>query len=448
MLETGDRVVVAVSGGPDSVCLLGVLRDLAAELGIALHAAHLDHMFRGEESAAEARFVASLCRDIGVPATVEARDVPAYCAGRGLSAQAGAREVRYGFLREVARRSGAQRIALGHTAGDQAETVLMRLIRGAGPAGLAGIPPVRDDIIRPLIEATRPEILAYLVDRKLGYVNDPSNLSPVYTRNRVRRELIPALERFNPRIVETLAAEAALLREENEAAAAQLEPVIGLVLRQDGDRMRIGRTAFNALPAAVRRRILRFALASFAGPGRELSSVQTEESVRFMESAQSGRSLHLPGGLVLSREYDDLVIGPGERDRGFLFPLSVPGVTRVPALGLSVEVRVSGEGASRDRRDENNEWQAQFDYAKIALPLALRSRRRGDRFHPAGMGGRAKKLQDYFVDEKVPRPMRDRVPLLASGDDIVWVVGMRTNERFLAGPGTERVLAVSVTSER
>jgi len=459
MLSPGDRIVAAVSGGPDSVCLLRALLALAPEYGLKLHIAHLDHRFRGSESAAEAAFVAELAKKLGIPATVESRDVPAYCAERGLSAQAGAREVRYRFLRQVADAAGANRIALGHTANDQAETLLMRLVRGAGVSGLSAIRPVRENIIRPLIDVTRDEIMAYLKEIGQDFVTDPSNLTPVYTRNRVRQEVLPVLERFNPRVVEALSLAAEVLRDEDQAMAVLLVPFMAEAVLQEDGAVRIDRTAFNGLLPALRRRVLRKALALSCESGTaELSSVQTRAALGFMADAQTGRTMELPGGLVLTREYDSLIIRLTEHVEDFSLPLAVPGRTSLPGRGLEVEARVhdaaafpgglSSRGGKEDEGpgtfDENYLWQAQFDYDKIALPLYLRNRRSGDWFSPAGMNGMRKKLQDYFVDEKVPRSGRASVPLLATEQDLVWVIGMRTDGRFLPGPRTRKVLAVAV----
>jgi tRNA(Ile)-lysidine synthase len=459
LLSPGDRVVVAVSGGADSVCLLRALLSLAPEYGLTLHVAHLDHQFRGRESAAEAMFVEGLAKGLGIAATVERRDVPAYCSERGLSAQVGGREVRYRFLQQVAGSVNADRIAFGHTANDQAETLLMRLIRGAGMAGLSAIPPVRENIIRPLIDVTRQEVLAYLQDIGQDFVTDPSNLKPVYTRNRIRQEAIPALERFNPRIVEALATAAEILRDEDAAMEDSLAGIMARMVRRDGEAVRIVRRSFNGLLPALRRRILRKALALSGGeetPG--LSSIRTDEALSFMAEAQTGRSMELPGGLSLAREYDSFILRHRERHEEFTVRLAVPGRTDVPGPGLEVEVQVcealvldgglpSHRGTAHDDEgsfDENYLWQAQFDYDKIALPLYLRSRQAGDWFCPAGMNGKSKKLQDYFVDEKVPLRIRDAVPLLATLKDIVWVIGMRTDGRFLPGPGTKQVLQVTV----
>jgi len=443
MLNPGEYIVVAVSGGPDSVCLLSVLHSIAKDLDLKLHVAHLDHMFRGEESAGEALFVADLAKRLNIPATVERIDVPAFCRERGLSSQAGAREVRYGFLQRIAAETSSSRIATGHTADDQAETFLMRLLRGAGISGLSAIPPLRKNIIRPLIDVTREEVLNYLAANGLEFKTDPSNISPRYTRNRVRMEVLPVLKRFNPRIVETLAAEAALFRDENEALDSHLSACAARTISRDGERVIMKREEFNALPLAFRRRLLRtfVDLAGTAASG--LSAVQIEEALLFMAAARTGRTMDLPRGFVITREYDQFVMSANAPSAEFANTLTVPGLTFISSLGMEVEAGL-GENRTSAAKDINYLWQAEFDYDKIGPILTLRSRRPGDRFQPAGMGGRSKKLQDYFVDEKVPGQKRDAIPLLVSGNDILWVVGLRTDERFLPNPETRRMLTVRV----
>lgn len=445
MLSRGDRVVVAVSGGPDSVCLLSVLRELAPELSLTLHIAHLDHMFRGEESAAEARFVRDLAEAAHLPATIDAFDVPRYCRERGLSSQAGAREVRYRFLGQAAASVKASRIALGHTASDQAETLLLRLLRGAGAAGLSGMRPKRGMIIRPLIAATRKAVLEHLAQRGLPFTTDPSNLSAAYTRNRVRLELLPALRTFNPRIEELLAAEATLLQDEDDAMDRTVEGLLPGTVLQSGGSVSILREPFRALLPALQRRLLRTTLLLALGDDAPaLSWTQTEEALAFIADAGSGRSLHLPGGAALTREYGQLIVDRGAHQKSFSCPLPVPGSTKDPDARWEFAATVDRAPAPAQG---NSRWQATFDYDKIGAPLFIRTRRNGDRFCPAGMGGKSKKLQDFLSDEKVPRRVRDAVPLLATERNILWVVGMRTDERFLAGPGTKRHLVVTVKRE-
>ncbi|HWR71745.1 MAG TPA: tRNA lysidine(34) synthetase TilS, partial [Nitrospirota bacterium] len=376
MLDPGDRVIVAVSGGPDSVCLLAVLRELAPEFSLTLHIAHLDHMFRGEESAAEARFVRELADRLGIPATIEQHDVPAFCRERGLPPQAGAREVRYAFLDRVAGATGAQKIALGHTASDQAETLLLRLLRGAGISGLSGIPPKRGRIIRPLIEVTRDEVLCHLQEQGITFVTDPSNLKSVYTRNRIRLELVPVLKAFNPRIEETIAEEAEILRDEDEAMEARIAATVPAVILREDDTIRIRRDGFNAQFTAIRRRLFRTAVAMlFEGGEPELSSIQTEEALGFIGEAQTGRVMDLPDGLCLEREYDTFLLRPKVPPKEFQTTLMVPGITSVAELSLEVETRIvdaltlpgdfpspqgKGEGG-KGLLDEISLWQAVLD---------------------------------------------------------------------------------------
>jgi tRNA(Ile)-lysidine synthase len=446
MLKPGDHIVVAVSGGPDSVCLLAVLRSLADKFNLTLHAAHLDHAFRGRESADDALFVAHLAKKLGIPATVEKIDVPAYCRKYGLSSQEGARTVRYDFLERIARAVGASRIATGHTADDQAETLLMRLLRGAGVSGLSAIPPVRRNIIRPLIEITREEILSYLQESGLEFKTDPSNAKPVYTRNKIRLYVLPALRQFNPRIVETLASEAALLRDEDEAAEICLEALYGDVIVRKQESVILKREAFRALPQAFKRRLFRKAVNLAYGEAANLSQIHIDEAIAFMIAARTGRTLQLPCRLTVEREYENFTISANASTQSFSHTLVLNGVTEIPELGLQAESRISEfffEG-KEEELVENYFWQAAFDYDRLLVPLTLRTRLRGDRFCPAGMGGRSKKLQDFFVDKKIPRRKRDAAPLLVSENNIVWVIGLRTDERYLPRPDTKKILKVRI----
>jgi tRNA(Ile)-lysidine synthase len=450
MITPGDRIVVAVSGGPDSVCLLSVLHVLSGKLNLSLHVAHLDHMFRGRQSEEEALFVADLAAKLGTPCTVEHIDVPAYCRERGLSAQAGAREVRYQFLSRVASGINASRIATGHTADDQAETFLLRLLRGAGLSGLSAIPPVRGNIIRPLIEATRESVLDHLREKDLPFVTDPSNAKPVYTRNRIRQEVIPVLKQFNPRIVETLSTEASLLRDEYEASERCLGEN-GVILEQ-GEAV-LDRETFNGLPVAFKRRLIIKAAARAGINTKAMSSVEIDRALDFMATAQTGRSMQLREGFVLRRQYEKFVVRFPLKLPGFAHVLAVPGTTVIPEIGMQVEIAI-GEGLNNPwegaenagQANKNYCWQAQFDYDKIRHPtFQVRNRRPGDRFCPAGMAGKTKKLQDYFVDTKIPREKRERVPLLVAGDDILWIIGFRTDERFQRSAGTRKIIAARVS---
>jgi tRNA(Ile)-lysidine synthase len=443
MLKPGDFVVVAVSGGPDSICLLSILQVLAKDYDLGLHIAHLDHMFRGKESTDEALFVAEFAKKIGIPVTVEKIDVPSFCREYGLSPQEGARIARYRFLHSVAKDIRATRIATGHTADDQAETFIMRLLRGAGASGLSAIPPVRDNIIRPLIESTRDEVMVYLEEAGHAFMTDSSNAKPAYTRNRIRLDILPVLKQFNPRVIETLASEAALLRDEDEALETYLAALSPRVISLEKDGAAFKREKFNALPQAFKRRLFRNTVRIVGGDLAGLSSVQIDEALTFMVAARTGRILHLPCRLTVEREYERFIVSMQTAAQAFSCTLALPGVTLVPEFGLQVEAKIA-EISARDPETKNYLWQAEFDYDKIQCPLILRTKLDGDRFCPTGMGGRSKKLQDYFVDKKIPRRKRDAIPLLVSGGEILWVIGLRTDGRYLRRPDTKRVLTVRI----
>jgi tRNA(Ile)-lysidine synthase len=300
---------------------------------------------------------------------------------------------------------------------------------------------VRENIIRPLIDITREEVLDYLKETGLDFVTDPSNTKPVYTRNRIRMEVLPVLERFNPRIVATLAAEAGQLRDEDEAVEEYCATLADSILLRKENTVFVKRNEFNTMPPAFRRRLLKKAsdLAGVESSG--LSRIQIDEAISFMAAARTGRTMGLPHGLKIGREYDRFVISAQTGTDDFSQVIMIPGVTAISELRMVIETRVA-DRPQEEHEDINYVWQALFDYDKIGPVLTLRSRHPGDWFCPTGMGGKSKKIQDYFVNEKVPRRKRDHVPLLCSGEDILWVMGMRTDERFLANAETKKVLVV------
>jgi tRNA(Ile)-lysidine synthase len=462
MLSQGDRVIVAVSGGPDSVALLHILHRLAGEWNLALHVFHMDHGLRGEASRADARYVAELAERLGHPCTVVTL-APGELKRRPGSLQANARAARYEALAALVRQVGARCVALGHHRDDQAETVLMRFLRGAGPHGLAGIPPVRQadgvTYIRPLIDVRRSEIETYCTAHELFPRQDESNLRAVYLRNRLRLELVPYLERtYNPALVENLAQLADILREEDrfleEVAQQALEqcrvPDEGVALRGD---------LLLCRPPAVARRVIRLAARLAAGPNCELGLVHVTQVLGLLHHPHGSHRLDLPGVRV-TVEYGVCRFEQPE-DHGAPAAarlLTVPGITEMPDLNLRIEavyqaptgaapaeVPAPATAAPAPRADPEASCvrEAAFDADRLPGPLAVRFRLPGDRIWPVGMAG-SKKLQDLLVDAKVPRRLRDRIPLLVAGPDLLWVIGYRLDRRYLATPATEKVLVLRV----
>ncbi|WP_242393076.1 tRNA lysidine(34) synthetase TilS [Anaeromyxobacter oryzisoli] len=391
LLTPSDRVLVALSAGPDSTALVAVLAALrdAGHLG-SVSALHVDHGLRagGDEDAAAAR---ATCARFGV-----AFESVRVVVGRG-NVEAQARRARYAALRAAAARTGATRIATGHTRGDQAETVLLRLLRGAGARGLGGIPPRRGAIVRPLIDRSRAEGLAYLADLGLSWREDPTNASPRFARNRVRHELLPAIRALAPAIERTLARTADLLRADEQALSARARVKVGASVAVELARL-------DAEPDAVRRRIVR-RLWRNAGGGRGLEGKHVEAVLALLSRGRPGRAT-LGGGLEARCRYGRLEIGPIAARRAGFAPIDVagPGRYEVPGRGVTVEIVAARPDAIR--------W-----------PLALRTRRPGDRFRPEGGPG-TKKLKGWLIDRKVPREARDGLLLLARGDRIAAVADL------------------------
>ena len=451
MLAPGGRVIAAVSGGPDSVAMLHVLRELYGELDISLAVAHLDHGFR-PESADEAGFVKDIAEGMGLPFFTEKARLKESLLARPENRQEAARRVRYEFLEKVLREFNADKISVGHTADDQAETLLMRLLRGSGTQGLSAIPPVRGRIVRPLIEATRDDVLEYLSKRGIRYVTDPSNLKPDYLRNRLRMELFPLLKKCNPEVIKSLCQSADILREEGDFLDGYAGQALDGIARESHGALILGREALLAMHPAIRRRVLRLAVGRVKGDLLGVGFTHLAESEGLISSGETGKSLDLPGGIRIETSYGDVSVGMTREKVRYEMELPVPGRVELPQAGMAVESvfpvksphpcsthASRGCPASPGGRGENNE--ACFDMGLIKGPLVVRNRRPGDAFYPVGMEGR-KKLQDFFVDKKVPRELRDVTPVLACGEEIMWVIGMRRDRRFLAGPGTQKALLV------
>ncbi len=452
LVARGGRVAVALSGGPDSVALLHLLGELErdGELIVA-GAAHLHHGLRGAEADADERFCRELAVRLGLAFEAERADVRALARERRRSIEDAARLARYAFLDRAASRLGAEVVAVGHNRDDQAETFLLRLIRGAGPRGLAGILPRAGRVVRPLLEVTRAELRAYLAERGLQCRHDASNADVAIPRNRVRHELIPYLEReFSPGIVGVLAREAAIAAADEDRLNAEAIELASAIVLADKDGARVEAAALTSLHPALAARVARIALARLAGarflgfdhieafldlarggtPGAALSL--PGQRARVFEAASPGEARRVIGLTAATRQRVHAAAGPF-----FRVPLSIPGEVTLSSSGWAISAQPlarlpDGEAGGAERGVERARGNTvAVAAAALSLPLAVRSRRQGDRFRPLGLGGASKKLQDFLVDRKIPREERDRLPLVVDGKDrIVWVVGQSVGEDF------------------
>jgi tRNA(Ile)-lysidine synthase len=438
MLAPGDKVLIGLSGGPDSVCLSLILDELKDNFNISLHAVYINHGLRPEEAAQEEEFCRAFCAERGMEFHLRRIDLGGSgCRG---NLQEMARDMRYRIFGEVSSETGATRVALGHNADDQAETVLMRLVRGSGRRGLSGIPPVRGNIIRPLIETARRDIEQYLRSRgPQPYMTDSSNLYGSYHRNRLRRDIMPLLRELNPSVVEDICRCADIFRDEDEYLEIEVtKTLMRLISRKNDKGIELFLGPMEVIRRPLLRRVLRRALDSVSSL-RGVSFQNIEDIIELILKRRSGDRIILPRNVRAVREYSLLKITSERPVRVAETALPVPGEAGV---GEGVTIRAMIE----ERRGEYTDSRCEvfLDADLLAFPLKVRARADGDYFFPAGFG-KKKKLQDYFVDEKVPRDMRDSVPVVLSGDDIIWVAGFRSDDRFRMTGQTERVLRLIIS---
>jgi len=450
LIVNGQKLVAAVSGGPDSVCLLDILVKLRDELGIELHVAHLNHQLRGAESDADAEYVAKLADRLNIPSTVQSRDVTAYQKKTRLSPEEAAREVRYAYLAEIAREVGAERIAVGHTADDQVETILMHLIRGSGTRGLRGLLPESRwhpgqenvTIIRPLLEISRAETNSYCGENRLEPRDDTSNASLVPLRNRIRHELLPQLREYNPNIAALLLRTSRIAGDDLAYLDAEADILNKKLVKKQKDTIIFDREPFNALPAAMKRHLLRTSAESLLGNIKDIEAAHIEEIINILDKP-SGKKAILPVGLTFVIERDRYLLGAnpvvlspyptlGEEAR-----LKIPGKTVLPGWDITAEIT-----AVESTPDVDDEFTARFDFDITGNEFNVRKRQPGDRFQPLGMA-QSKKLNEFMIDAGIPQAWRPRVPLVCTGEQIIWVVGQRIDERVKVTGNTRSVLRLN-----
>jgi len=454
MAGPGDRVLVAVSGGADSVCLLDVLCGLKERMDMTCHVVHVDHTTRNGESAVDAEFVSDLARRYGIPCDVVRVDVDGE-REPGESFEVAARRLRYAAFRQVARRCDAARVATGHTADDQAETVLMRVVRGTGPSGLAGIPPVADregtTVVRPLIGVWRAEIEQYLRERGISWREDVTNAMTTYLRNRVRLELLPELERgFNPAVKAALVRLADLTRDEQSVLVRYARDAAGPAVVSETDQsVSIDRTVYRSLPVALRRLCVMGWSSAALGRTWRCTADTVDRCVRFLSSDATTGQIHLVEGITVRLEYDRAVFcrtspsgDPRESDAPVVLP--VPGRASVEWAGRMFTARtLSRTDAPADIKRACRHDVQYFDADKVEGPVAVRPRRRGDTFRPFGLDGTVK-LSDFLINKKVPARLRGSVPLVVCDTGIMWVVGYGADERFAVDEASSQLIEVEV----
>ena len=434
MFERGQSLLLAVSGGPDSVAMLFVLHSLSYKLNLDLYIAHINHKLRGAESDKDQNYVEHLSKKLNIPLFVLKKDTKSFAKKNKLSIEDAARQIRYSFFTECARRSKIDSISTAHTLDDQAETVLMRFLRGAGIRGLRGIQPASDlfefKLTRPLIKITRKEIEGYLRKKRIRPRIDKSNLDTKFLRNRIRHELVPQLvKEYNPNLKNQLVMLAKMLNEDYDyIQLLSYEQFNKIATSSSNKRVVFKLKAFKALNVSAQRYLVRSAIKQLAFTLDNIEYRHWEEIKSLVSSRPIGSIVNLPNSIIAIKIKSSLIFTikskststkPKEKE----VVLNVPGITTYNRK----KVKASFKDKPPKAYSKNNGIEF-FDLDKVDLPIVVRKRKKGDKVKPLGMKG-YKKLSDVFIDKKIPKNRRDNIPVIVSAlGDIIWVVGLCTSE--------------------
>ena len=447
LFERGQHVLVAVSGGPDSIALLSLLHQLKRSWRLTLTAVHFNYGLRGDESDADQTFVESVCGRLDIPLRTMPLEVGN--RARGQSLQAAARDLRYRAMSDMAKQCGAARIAVGHTADDQAETVLLWMLRGTGLTGLSGMPACREGlVVRPLYETRRVELLAYLSDEGMSFRQDSSNGKPIYLRNRIRQDVIPVLQKLVPSAVEGLCKLADLCRDDDRYLDKHVQALSHAWINSSPEGgWALSRAILNQAPVAVQRRLVRELFRRVESQHRSPRRDTVELILRAVARRNVISEFAISSWRVVVGK-DSVQVGPVHGPRRSHHDQPQPTILEVPGdmtwAGTGHRIQVEHVTRSQIETMVPGRDRVVINADRVSHPFVVRAWQAGDRFYPLGMKGRSRKLQDYFTDVKLSRVDRRRIPLVVAPEGIVWVVGYRQDERWSVTPETKRYMTLRV----
>lgn len=441
LINTGDHVVVGVSGGPDSVCLLHVLFMMKDELQIQLSVVHVNHMLRGQDADNDEKYVKNLCENLNIPCFVYKTDVKKISKSLGLSDEEAGRKVRYDAYFEVLEKIGAHKIAVAQNMNDQAETLLFRLARGSGLDGLSGMEYVRNQIIiRPLLDITRDEIEDYCRQFNLNPRIDKTNYESLYTRNKIRLELIPYLKQnLNQNIIYNLWKTADILKEDKNFIYTVVYDVYEKCVSSSGGKVFINKRDLAKQHNAIKKRILLKAAISL-GVQKDIGTVHLNNILKLIEDDKTSAGIDLPYNLRVEIDYENIILTRGADEtpiKMFSYDMEWGKYIYIKEIEAFISAEIIGsDGEFEIIKDDYIKF---FDFDKIRNPLKIRNRKSGDVFSPLGMEG-SKKLKEFFIDEKIPKDLRGKIPLVCCGPDVLWVIGYRISEKYKIDKTTKKIL--------
>lgn len=446
MIRSGDKVIVAVSGGPDSMCLLDILLSLRESLNISIFAAHVNHCLRGLEADLDEQYVREYCMKNNIEFFSKSINIEELAKSKGVSCETCGREERYAFFKELLIKLNADKVALAHNANDRAETTLMRIMRGTGVEGLLGIKPIRDCIyIRPIINVYRDEIEAYCLEKNLNPRIDKTNLQAIFTRNKIRLELIPYIKKnFNEDFMEAINRLSENAYEDNSYLEKIVQGKYKTYCDKTKEKVIIYNIAFKE-PMAILSRIIRKAIEDLKGDTENIEKVHINNIIK-LQQKDTGLSTILPSKINAYNDYGNIVLSlykeQSIKEGNKEYDLNL-GKNYIKDLNLSVCLKLLD--SSNNMLFKGNQYTKYFDY-NVDSEVKLRFRREGDKFTPFGMKG-SKKLKDFFIDLKISREERDKTILITFGDEIAWVFPYRTSEKFRISKESKRVLQITIERE-
>lgn len=444
MFNRGDNVLVAVSGGPDSICLLHILNSLKKQLGINIIAAHVNHGLRGLEADKDEEFVHEFCENYKIECHSKKIDIKKIALEKSISMETAGREARYEYFYDLKEKYGVDKIALAHNANDQAETILMRIMRGTGVEGLVGIKHVRDNVIvRPILSVIRRDIEKYCNEMNLKPRIDKTNLENIYTRNKIRLDLIPYIEdNFNKDIVDGLIRLSNSAEKDNSFIEKHVDLNYKKYCNRKDGKVIISNKAFE-LEEALITRLIRRAVLEIKGNLYDFEKAHIYDIIN-IQNQGTGRELSLPGKVQVYNNYGDIYIYNKKNEGAqikYELPLKINEVNRIEDIGINITMTVLDNNSKYNIKDNNDI--KYFDYDKINKDITIRNRREGDKFSPLGMNG-SKKLKDLFIDLKINKKERDEINLICFGDEIAWVVGYKISDKFKVSNDSNKILKIEV----
>lgn len=449
MISPGDKIVVGVSGGPDSICLLHVLNEISSELHITIVAVHINHCLRGKDADEDEVYVKEFCKKINVKFYSKKVDINKLSEKMNISCETAGREARYDFFKQVMEITQANKIAIAHNANDVAETILMRIMRGTGLEGLIGIKPIRDNIyIRPLINIKREEIENYCKENNLEPRIDKTNLQNIYARNKIRLDLIPYIcNNFNNDIVGVLNRMSGNVAVDNDFLMKISHEKYEKYCDNRKEKVIISREAFSE-HEAILSRIIRESLCYINGNLNDFEKIHIIQIIK-LQKQSTGKKIILPNDVMVINNYGCIEIKKSkeynDHNMNKIFNIS-EGRNIIPAMNLKITTNIIESKNFKFSLIEKNDYIKYFDCDKIKNNINIRYRRDGDRFSPLGMNG-SKKLKDIFIDMKIPKEERSKIPLLCFGQNIAWIVGYRISEKFKIDLNTKKIMEINIERE-